>query len=411
MFEQKQNNSIENNKIQIFTLGQFKIQFENGFICNVSSRSNKLWNLFKFLLINRNKGIPPEIILEYLYPDEAYEDPQNSIHNMIYRLRKLLANAELTDKSGISIVYSNGCYKLNIQDNVWLDFDVFEKYIKNAEVINSDNISNAIEYYKSALAIYAGELFPELVYEDWIIPRRTFLSKLFIQSTLKLSELYSRQYSYDLVVQVFRQALLIDPYDEEIHMRLVKSLLKIGKYREAKMHYEETAKAFEKQYGIAPTKEMQEIQQLLKTEFVNVKNRSSNVNLSLIDDEEDKGAFFCEYREFYAIYTLEKRRSERSGCSICPVSIEFNNKNTFKTNSFKNTVIDQFKKSLLNSLRRGDTFTLVNKTQFLILLPNLEYSQVKLVMDRVINKFKSIDVYKDINIEAEVCISLVQKAR
>jgi GGDEF domain-containing protein len=92
------------------------------------------------------------------------------------------------------------------------------------------------------------------------------------------------------------------------------------------------------------------------------------------------------------------------------VSIEFN-KNTFKSNSFKNTVIDQFKKTLMGSLRRGDTFTLVNKTQFLILLPNLEYSQVKFVMDRVISKFKSIDAFKNIDIEVEPFISLVQKAR
>jgi DNA-binding SARP family transcriptional activator len=400
------------NKLQIFTLGQFKIYLENGDVHNISSRSNKLWNLFKFLLLNKDKGMPPEIILENLYPDEDYEDPQNAFQNMIYRLRKLLLSEHIFENSKANITFANGCYKLDTQDKIWLDFDTFEECIKSAERIKKEKPLESIELYKNALDVYTGELLPELIYEDWIIPKRTYYNNLYLQSVLKLSELYREQNQYDLIVQTCQKAILIEPYEEEIHILLLENLMKMGKIREAKKHYEDMVKTFDKQYGIKPTEEMQRIYQMLKTDYIVLKNSNSDISKHLLGVEEKNGAFYCEYRDFYAISILEKRRNERSGEAFCPVSISLDNgKNIYKTNTLKNNAINIFKKILITSLRSGDMFTIINKAQFLIMLPNMEYKQVKFVMDRVINRFNNEDAFKDIHLEVEAYPTLLRKIK
>jgi GGDEF domain-containing protein len=203
---------------------------------------------------------------------------------------------------------------------------------------------------------------------------------------------------------------MIEPYEEEIHIQLMENLLKIGKIKDARKHYEETVSLFKKEFGITPTPEMQKIDQLLKIDNIQQKTGSSNISKRLRSEEENRGAFYCEYRDFYAIYIVEKRRSERTGDPLCPVCINFDNgKNVFKSNTNRNTAIRQFKKILINSLRRGDLITLINKTQFLILLPHIEYKQVKFVMDRVINQFNREEAYTHIFLEITACPSLPQK--
>lgn len=407
MIEQKHNDSTIINSLKIFTLGQFKIVLKNGDIYNISSRSNKLWNLFKFFLINSDKGIAPEVILENLSPDIDYIDPSNTVHNMIYRLRKLLSSESIFDNNENIILFTNGCYKLNIQEDIWVDFIELEKWVNKAEIIKKENSLEAIEYYRNAFDIYGGELLPELIYEDWVVPKRTYYKNLYLKIVLNLSKLYANQQSYDSIIRVCQQAVTIEPYEEEIHIKLMENLINVGKIKETKIHYEETVKVFEKEFGIKPTAEMQKIAQLLTSEFVQVNTGNKNIPQFLMNEEEMKGAFFCEYRDFYIIYVLEKRKCERTGNALCPVYIRFeNDKNTFKSNAYKNSAIKEFKKVLVRSLRKGDMVTLINKTQFLILLHNTEYQLVKFVIDRIINQYHRKSAFKDIILEIEVCPSL-----
>ena len=80
--------------LQFYTLGRFEIYLKNRGYYNLTGRSTKLWYLFKYLLLNKRKGIPPETILETLYPYEEYENPKNTLQNIVYRLRKVLNQEE-----------------------------------------------------------------------------------------------------------------------------------------------------------------------------------------------------------------------------------------------------------------------------------------------------------------------------
>ncbi len=390
---------------KIITLGQFKIVMPDGSEYYPSGRSNRLWSLFKFLLINTNKGITADAIIENAYPQIDYADPNNAVQNMIYRLRKLLA-AESVFKNGQEIItFKDGCYKINFAEDIWLDFVALEASFNAAEVSKADPL-RAIDHYRNAFNIYNGDFLPELYYEDWAIPKRIFYQSLYIKIILRLSKLYAEHKEYDDIIQLCQKGLTIEPFEEEIHIQLIQNLVRVGKVRQAKDHYENTVAAFDREFGIQPTSEMLRMADLLKMELVPIKTDRRNPS-KVLAYEENIGAFLCDYRDFYTIYNLEKRKCERSGDALCPVCIDFDDGiNVFESDVCKDSAIEEFKEILIKDLRKGDVVCLHNHTQIYILLNKAEYQVVKLVMKRIMDKFTAINAFKDMVLELNVCTTL-----
>lgn len=375
MLTEKGGCHVPSDQLSIFTLGRFEIyQSEKGSY-TAFARTTKLWDLFKYLLVHKGKGIAPEIILENLYPDEVYENPKNTLQNIVYRLRKLLKEEEFFNNFDFGVLFSNGCYSLYLPDNIFIDSEKFESYVKNAE--SCIDTEDAINNYERAIELYCGDYFPELLYEDWIIPKRNYYRRMYIQALLHLFELYKQREEYRKSVEIFEKAIQIEPYEEELHICFIESLIGTGKMKEAKKHYEYITGILYKQFGIKPTVEMQKIYQLLK--------RKQLANESIeqyLENDNPCGAFYCEPNIFRSILLLEKRRSERTGDQLFPVSV------SIEGNNPKNAIVS-FRETLINSLRKGDVVTDWNESKLLILLPKIEYKHVMMVMDRIIKKHKA----------------------
>ena len=176
-------------KLNFLTLGRFEIRKDNTDAYIPSSRSTKLWDLFKFLLANKKIGMPPEIILENLYPNESYENPKNTLQNLVYRLRKLLSDENIFSDYNCNILFTNGCYSLDFSGDICLDTDIFELYLQKADLYKHESIQKTIDYYEEAIALYRGDYFPELVYEDWVIPKRNYYRRLYTQAVNELSDI------------------------------------------------------------------------------------------------------------------------------------------------------------------------------------------------------------------------------
>lgn len=374
--------------LQFYTLGRFEIYLKNRGYYNLTGRSTKLWYLFKYLLLNKRKGIPPETILETLYPYEEYENPKNTLQNIVYRLRKVLNQEEFFRDFGCNIVYNNGCYSLSFNDDVFLDTDYFEEYIHKAESLKNINPDEATECYENALKLYCGDYFPELIYEDWVIPKRNYYRRLYIQAVMELVKLYRKNMDYDNIIRICEQAIQIEPYEEELHICFMENLIDKGRITEAQNHYESYTSMLYKQFGIKPTAELQQVYKMLK---------SSGAELNDVDaeetyyaDEDSAGAFYCDRNTFNSIYVLEKRRSERTGHIVFVVSLTVNE---------NHCIFDEFRKSLVKSLRRGDVVTTWSGNVILVLLPRMEYKQIIAIMDRIIRQFGNESNNYDIKVK------------
>lgn len=400
MIAEKKNNPELIHKLRFLTLGQFEIHNINTGNYIPPARSKKLWDLFKFLLANKGIGMPPEVILENLYPNESYENPKNTLQNIVYRLRKLLSEIDIFQNQNINILFSNGCYSISFSSDIGLDTDIFEYYLQKADLFKYESIEKTIDYLEKALVLYRGDYFPELIYDDWVIPKRNYYRRLFIQAVLELSNIYKQKKSFDDSIRVCEKAIQIEPYEEELHICFMESLIGKGKFNEANKHYGYITGLLYKQFGIKPTVEMQKIYNSSKINQ-NIANGSSDIEDFFVDEKKG-GAFYCDPKVFRSLFIIEKRRNERTGEPVLPVS--FSIEDPFAESSdinADNNIFKAFRLFLLNSLRKGDVVTTWNNKYLLVLLPRIDYKGVRVVSDRIVKQFQSIENYSRLEIEVK----------
>ena len=345
------------------------------------------------MLLNYGRSIPPEIILENLYPDETYKNPKNTIQNIVYRLRKLLKDDDFFKNYDCNIVFSNGCYSLLLNKDVFVDSSIFEQCIQKAEVSSRENSDEAIELYEKALALYKGDYFPELVYEDWVTPKRNYLRRQYIQSALHLIRLLQKNKEYEKCIKICDKVLLVEPYEEDVHISFIENLIENGNIKDAQNHYGYYTSMLYKQFGIKPTTELQQVYKLLKNSGAKLNGLSMDNNL---EDQNSIGAFYCDTKLFNSIFVLEKRRSERSGHIVFIVSLT--------AGSYCD--ICDFRKTLIKSLRRGDVVTDWNEDTLLILLPKMDYKQIITIIDRIIFQYKKEINNNNFEVKVKTCSDL-----
>lgn len=398
MIAEKKNNPDLSTNITFITLGRFEIYKNDADVYIPSSRSTKLWDLFKFLLVNKGTGIPPEIILENLYPDESYENPKNTLQNIVYRLRKLLNDIDIFSEYGCNILFSNGCYLLCISENISLDTDIFEHYLQKADIYKHESIQKTIEFLEKAIALYQGDYFPELLYEDWVIPRRNYYRRIYTQAVNELTGIYKQKKAYDDSIRICEKAIQIEPYEEEFHISFMESLIGKGKISEARKHYAYITGMLYKQFGIKPTAEMQKIYHMLKDDQHKINNGLSIEEYT--EDEKKEGAYYCDSKIFRSLFIIEKRWNERSNEPVLPVSFSFE-ENEDSGNNANSSIFNEFRYFLVKSLRKGDVVTTWNDKYLLVLLPRIDYKGVRVVSDRIVRQFQNTCNYPDLSIKVK----------
>ena len=178
------------NVLKIYTLGRFLVKRGDTVLSDQSHRSYRLWELFQYLVTNRNKSFLPESIAENLWPDNDYSEPRQAVRTQICRLRKLLKDEE-DDSEYISFV--QGCYQWNNKQKIWLDVDEFERLYHLAKAKEDDNYLQAIELYYEAVSLYQGEYLPGAMFNEWVIPVRNYYRNLFLQCVVDFANLLKKQ--------------------------------------------------------------------------------------------------------------------------------------------------------------------------------------------------------------------------
>ncbi|HZK33918.1 MAG TPA: BTAD domain-containing putative transcriptional regulator, partial [Bacillota bacterium] len=351
--------------IRVYTLGRFMVYGNDNIINNIQPKSQKLWDLFKYLLTHKGRNIPAEVILENLYPNADYEDPKNVVQNLIYRLRKLLRKALPFMDGSICIQYENGCYRLETS-YLYIDVEDFTSLVKKGDVARAVNGGEAIGYYKRAVELYNGEYLPELLYMDWVVPIRNHYRRLYIQCCINLFNLLEKRNMNNDILRISEKVLLIEPFEECLHIYFLDALLRKNKTRQASLHYEYITRTFYNQFGIKPTSDLARIYGTIK-EMSAQTYESAATKDRLVEVSHGASAYYCSQEVFHSIYTVLTRQSERKQETAYILSIKLST-----TITIDKSLIDKIRSALTSSLRRGDVITRWACDEFLVLLSSIK---------------------------------------
>ncbi len=170
----------------------------------------------------------PETIIDNLLTDSESHDPKNMLRTQIFRLRKVINSLipEGEDASKfLNISFNNGYYCLEIGENIVIDIDEFENFIEQGDNETCKEIS--MEYYQKAIDLYKGLYLSDNAYEVWLVPTRNYYHRLFLKTLYKYIEILKGNQEYEKIVTLCEETLLIEPYEERIHIEMVEALLKL----------------------------------------------------------------------------------------------------------------------------------------------------------------------------------------
>jgi len=378
---------VNENKIFVNMLGEFTIQNGAGecAISDKNNRSKKVLLLLEYLVTFRSREISQNELIDLLWPEDDSDEPANTLKTLLHRARTALD--DMSDGMGKkAIICRRGTYAWNNACDTVVDAEEFERHCRQAGVCEgTEKLLNLLE----AVKLYKGDFLPKTSAELWAVPIATYYHSMYLGAVHEAVDILSQQARYEEIIDICQQAVSIDPFDEQLHLSMIQTLMANGMQKQAMAHYTQVTELYLNKFGINPSPELT----ALYKEIVKA-NKSTEMNLNIIRDElreseRAAGAFFCEYEFFKDIYRLQARTVVRSGGVMQIALMTVVDTAGHRLNQKQMSItMGRLQDVIRTSLRNSDVFCRFSVSQYLIMLPSASLEDSEMVLQRVSGNFR-----------------------
>ena len=372
--------------LQVQMLGQFTLRYGDRTISDSDDRSRRVWSLLAYMLYNHGRSFAQEELIRlYWSNSEKSADPGNALKSIFHRIRTALDKLQ-PGLGRLLIRRKAGRYFWNNAMPLSLDIEDFEAHFHAAEAAGDDDVRLA--EYQAALALYAGDPLPRMTDEIWTIPIVAYYHSLYTRAAAGAIELLEKQERTAEAVALCRRAIHIEPYQEDLYEHLMRGLLRTGDMKGAMSVYEEMSELLFAHFGVMPSETLRTLYRQA-TRTVNDRTLTMDeVCSQLAEPAPHGGAMVCEYDFFKILYRAEARSIARNGHSanICLLSVSGKDGEMLARRSL-DPAMNNLQVLVQYNLRRGDVIARCSISQYIILLPQANYENSRMVADRLVSAF------------------------
>ena len=372
--------------LQVQMLGQFTLRYGDRTISDSDDRSRRVWSLLAYMLYNHGRSFAQEELIHLYWSNgEKSADPGNALKSIFHRIRTALDKLQ-PGLGRLLIRRKAGRYFWNNVIPLSLDIEDFEAHFHAAEAAGDDDVRLA--EYQAALALYAGDPLPRMTDEIWTIPIVAYYHSLYTRAAAGAIELLEKQERTAEAVALCRWAIHIEPYQEDLYEHLMRGLLRTGDMKGAMSVYEEMSELLFAHFGVMPSETLRTLYRQA-TRTVNDRTLTMDeVCSQLAEPAPHSGAMVCEYDFFKILYRAEARSIARNGHSanICLLSVSGKDGEMLARRSL-DPAMNNLQVLVQNNLRRGDVIARCSISQYIILLPQANYENSRMVADRLVSAF------------------------
>jgi DNA-binding SARP family transcriptional activator len=186
-----------------------------------------------------------EQVADVLWPGVDAKRAANNLHRTLHSARGVF---ESTGTRSNHLVLRDGLLQLYPDGPIWVDVDAFEE--ATAAAAGSEEPAA----FRAAISLYAGDLLPENLYEEWTEQRREDLLRSYMALLVGLGALYEKRGEYEKGLQTLKTAVARGKAtDEEAHARLMRLYALSGRRLEAHRLYERLRDTLSRELGAQPT--------------------------------------------------------------------------------------------------------------------------------------------------------------
>lgn len=372
--------------LQVQMLGQFTLRYGDRTISDSDDRSRRVWSLLAYMLYNHGRSFAQEELIHLYWSNgEKSADPGNALKSIFHRIRTALDKLQ-PGLGRLLVRRKAGRYFWNNAMPLSLDIEDFEAHFHAAEAAGDDDVRLA--EYQAALALYAGDPLPRMTDEIWTIPIVAYYHSLYTRAAAGAIELLEKQERTAEAVALCRRAIHIEPYQEDLYEHLMRGLLRTGDMKGAMSVYEEMSEQLFAHFGVMPSETLRTLYRQA-TRTVNDRTLTMDEVCSQLEEPAPHGgAMVCEYDFFKILYRSEVRSIARNGHSanICLLSISGKDGEMLARRSL-DPAMNNLQVLVQNNLRRGDVIARCSISQYIILLPQANYENSRMVADRLVSAF------------------------
>lgn len=149
--------------------------------------------------------------------------------------------------------------------------------------------------------------------------------------------------------------------------------------------YEATAKLFFEELGISPSEKMIHQFEYMSERMSTTPSSIGEIKGRLWEEKKESGAFYMTFPSFRDSYRLVRRIMERNGQSVYLMLCSLTDgKGVPMENQAKLDMLsEELMTSIRHCLRRGDSFSRYNPSQFLILLVGTNKENCGMIFERI----------------------------
>lgn len=212
-------------------------------------------SLFALLLINHNRTVSTDRILDALWGDDA-EGKENALWVYVSRLRAILSEATQAD---VLVTKDHG-YAVEIDKNE-LDAALFDRLVANSQSLLNSDPAAAAENLGDALELWRGNALEEFAYEEWAQAEISRLGAVRSAALdARVDSLLATGAGGELISEL-EQSVVDRPFDETPVRQLMIALYRAGRQTEALRAFDRFRRSLAEQVGTEPSPELARLEE------------------------------------------------------------------------------------------------------------------------------------------------------
>lgn len=342
--------------------------------------SKRLWAFLEYMCVFHTRPVGQDELVEALWGDTDL-DPGNTLKTLLHRARSALEEYLGLENGKEALLYRRGVYSWGPEISIRLDIEEFDA----AGACAGTDLERAM----GAIGLYGGDLLPNAVGSPWTVSLRTYYHTQYLKLCDDTAKRLLAEGSCGQAARICERACEVDPYDETCHLLLMQALVDGGDRKTAIRHYTQVTKMLMDQLGVSPSKELTQFYRQLTKEEKNVELDIYTIRQEMEEKSDGKGAYYCELATFQDIYRLEARSARRSGRVVQLVMVTLLDREGGELDVKRGSAaLEELRRTIVHSLRSGDSFTRFSALQYLILLPTASYENGLKAMKRVADAYE-----------------------
>ncbi len=377
--------------INTHMFGNFRMEYDGKpLIAERMHRDGQFVRMMHIILYYAQEGISKDKLEEYVVGEMEMSEPHTALRVIVYKVKKKL---EQLGVQGKDIIYlKNGMYYLTDDIEVKSDVKDFIRIYDQIRLLDNAvdrDTDELVGLCREAIYLYKGDFLQNYIAESWVAQNARYYREIFENCVEILAEQLRKKNDWKKLRKLGEYAAKAEPFCNWEGL-VMEAVVKSGHHQEAVKYYDEVVDNYLDECGIYPSTRLLELLDSHTIEGIHADNILENIQEEILtDSNQQKGAFFCSYPIFRAIYQFTIRSKDRyqyvTYLMLCSL-VDENGKmvsDKHKTES----LMEVLKEIIKGAIRQNDVFMRYSKSQYLLLLLLNEEENAELVETRINQAF------------------------